>query len=474
MNQNNFLQRLDALARERGMDKNRIIEQLEKALIQAAQRRFDAEGDFTLTIDRETGEIRAFEDDKPVELEKLGRIVANVTKQVFGQSLKETERDQVFDEWTTREHSIVSGTIIREEFGLFVVSLGRAEAILPREEQIPGEIYRIGRVIRAYVLTVAKKGARVRIVLSRTHGNFVRELFKAEIPEVADGLIEIKGIVREPGRRTKIAVQSNDPRIDPVGSCVGMRGSRVQAVVQELQGEKVDIIPWSSDTANFIVNALAPAEVSKVLMDEAKNKTEVVVPDDQLSLAIGRRGQNVKLASQLTGWEIDIMTETEESERRQKETRERTELFKLALDVDDVIAHLLVAEGYGSVEDVSETAVEDLATVEGFDEEIATELQRRAREFIEKRDAELASRLADLGVSEEVQAVEGLNLAMIVALGDKGVKTLDDLADLASDELREIVGESAMDNDTANAIIMKAREHWFADEAAPAAEAAKA
>ena len=253
-----------------------------------------------------------------------------------------------------------------------------------------------------------------------------------------------------------------------------MRGSRVQAVVQELQGEKVDIIPWSSDTANFIVNALAPAEVSKVLMDEEKNKTEVVVPDDQLSLAIGRRGQNVKLASQLTGWEIDIMTETEESERRQKETRERTELFKLALDVDDVIAHLLVAEGYGSVEDVSETAVEDLATVEGFDEEIATELQRRAREFIEKRDAELATRLAELGVSEEVQSTEGLTLAMVVALGDKGVKSLDDLADLASDELREIVGESAMDNDTANAIIMKAREHWFADEAAPAAEAAKA
>ncbi|MDP3158876.1 MAG: helix-hairpin-helix domain-containing protein, partial [Reyranella sp.] len=250
--------------------------------------------------------------------------------------------------------------------------------------------------------------------------------------------------------------------------------SRVQAVVQELQGEKVDIIPWSQDTANFIVNALAPAEVSKVLMDEEKNKTEVVVPDDQLSLAIGRRGQNVKLASQLTGWEIDIMTETEESERRQKETRERTELFKLALDVDDVIAHLLVAEGYGSVEDVSDTAVEDLATVEGFDEEIATELQRRAREFIEKRDAELASRLEALGVSEEVRNAESLTLAMIVALGDAGVKTLDDLADLASDELREIVGESAMDNDTANAIIMKAREHWFADEAAPAAEAAKA
>jgi N utilization substance protein A len=280
-------------------------------------------------------------------------------------------------------------------------------------------------------------------------------------------------VARDPGSRAKIAVLSHDSSIDPIGACVGMRGSRVQAVVQELQGEKVDIIPWSSDTANFIVNALAPAEVSKVLMDEEKNKTEVVVPDDQLSLAIGRRGQNVKLASQLTGWEIDIMTETEESERRQKDTRERTELFKATLDVDDVIAHLLVAEGYATVEDVSEAAVEDLATVEGFDEEIATELQRRGREYLEKRDAELAERLSSLGVSEEVANAEGLTLPMVVALGEAGVKTLDDLADLASDELREIVGESSMDNDAANAIIMKAREHWF-DEAAPADEAAKA
>ena len=272
---------------------------------------------------------------------------------------------------------------------------------------------------------------------------------------------------------SKIAVISKDSSIDPVGACVGMRGSRVQAVVQELQGEKVDIIPWSPEFANFIVNALAPAEVSKVLMDEESNKAEVVVPDDQLSLAIGRRGQNVKLASQLTGWEIDIMTEAEESERRQKETRERTELFKVALDVDDVIAHLLVAEGYATVEDVADAAIEDLQGVEGFDEDIATELQRRAKEFIEKRDAELATRLEELGVSEEVRATEGLTLAMLVALGDKGVKSLDDLADLASDELREIVGESAMDAETANAIIMKAREHWFPAEPA-AEEAAKA
>jgi N utilization substance protein A len=300
------------------------------------------------------------------------------------------------------------------------------------------------------------------------------KLFMQEVPEIYDNIIEIKAVARDPGSRAKIAVLSHDSSIDPIGACVGMRGSRVQAVVQELQGEKVDIIPWSNDTANFIVNALAPAEVSKVLMDEEKHKTEVVVPDDQLSLAIGRRGQNVKLASQLTSWEIDIMTETEESERRQKETRERTELFKATLDVDDVIAHLLVAEGYGAVEDIGDSAVEDLAGVEGFDEEIATELQRRAREYIDKRDAEFATRLEELGIDEDVRSTEGLSLQMLVALGEKGVKTRDDLADLASDELREIVGESAMDNDTANAIIMKAREHWFAAEDAAAAEAAKA
>jgi N utilization substance protein A len=253
-----------------------------------------------------------------------------------------------------------------------------------------------------------------------------------------------------------------------------MRGSRVQAVVGELQGEKIDIIPWSSDPATFVVNGLAPAEVSKVVMDEEQRRIEVVVPDDQLSLAIGRRGQNVKLASQLTGWEIDIMTEAEESERRQKETRERTELFKVALDVDDVIAHLLVAEGYAAVEDVADSAIEDLQTVEGFDEDIATELQRRAREYIEKRDAELAQRLEELGVSEDVRNTEGLSLPMLVALAEQGVKTLDDLADLASDELREIVGESAMDGETANGIIMKAREHWFPAEEVASGEEAKA
>ncbi|GDY11606.1 transcription termination/antitermination protein NusA [Planctomycetota bacterium] len=408
MNQNNFLQRLDALARERGMDKNRIIEQLEKALIQAAQRRFDAEGDFTLTIDRETGEIRAFEDDKPVELEKLGRIVANVTKQVFGQSLKETERDQVFDEWTTREHSIVSGTIIREEFGLFVVSLGRAEAILPREEQIPGEIYRIGSVIRAYVLTVAKKGARVRIVLSRTHGNFVRELFKAEIPEVADGLIEIKGIVREPGRRTKIAVQSNDPRIDPVGSCVGMRGSRISKVTDELGGEKIDIIPWAEEPAQYIENSLKPARVLRISYDQFRDRARVVVSQDMLPLAIGKAGQNVRLAARLTRYKIDVMSEENASAARARGSEALQQLidegllddFQREAFLDNHLDSLsvLAAQTADRIVEHLESAGIDLVKAESLivrADALLTPEQREEKDEIIRRRTEAAQREAD-------------------------------------------------------------------------------
>ncbi len=316
MSNNQFLQRVDALARERGLDPALILDHIERALQQAAFKRFDAKGDFTITIDRETGEIRAFEDDQPVNLPDLGRIVANVAKQVFVQGLKETERDMVFEDFKPREHSIASGTILREERGLFVVGLGRCEAILPREEQIPGETYRIGAVIRAYVLRVEKKGARVRIVLSRTHANFVRELFKAEIPEVADGVIEVKGIVREPGRRTKIAVASSDQRVDPVGACVGMRGSRICKVTDELVGEKIDIIPWAEDPAQFIENSLKPARVLRISYDHFRDRARVVVSQDQLPLAIGKAGQNVRLSARLTRFKIDVMSEEEAAEGR--------------------------------------------------------------------------------------------------------------------------------------------------------------
>jgi N utilization substance protein A len=316
LNGSQLLQRIDILARERGLETDVILTQLEKALVQAAQKRFNATGDFTLTIDRESGEIRAFEDDKPVNLEELGRIVANVAKQVLVQGLKETERDIVYEELAPRARSIISGTISREERGMMIVTLGRAEAILPKEEQIPGEPYRVGAVIRAFVLRVEKKGQRVRIVLSRTHADFVKELFKQEIPEIADGLIEIKGIVREPGRRTKIAVSSSDPRIDPVGSCVGVRGSRITKVTDELGGEKIDIIPWAEDPAQFIENSLKPARILRISYDHFRDRARVVVGQDQLPLAIGKAGQNVRLSARLTRYKIDVMSEENAAKAR--------------------------------------------------------------------------------------------------------------------------------------------------------------
>jgi N utilization substance protein A len=494
-----MLQVADMVAREKGIEREEVLEAMEQAIQKAGRAKYGLEHDIRAEIDRKTGEIkllRYMQVADPIENENtqvkvaeaqrrnpeaqvgdfltdelppidFGRVAAQTAKQVITQRMRESERKRQYEEFKDRIGEIVSGVVKRVDYGNITVDLQRAEGVIRRDESIPRESLRVNDRVRAYIFDVREEPRGPQIFLSRSHPQFMAKLFTQEVPEIYDNIIEIKAVARDPGSRAKIAVLSHDSSIDPIGACVGMRGSRVQAVVQELQGEKVDIIPWSSEVANFIVNALAPAEVSKVLMDEETNKAEVVVPDDQLSLAIGRRGQNVKLASQLTGWEIDIMTEAEESERRQKETRERTELFTSALDVDDVIAHLLVAEGYASVEEVADSAAEDLASVEGFDEDIATELQRRAREFIEKRDAELATRLAELGMDEEVRSTEGLTLPMLVALGEKGVKTRDDLADLASDELREIVGESTMDADSANAIIMKAREHWFpAEEAA--------
>lgn len=336
-NSANFLQRVEALAKERGVDKNVIIDHIEKAMQQAAQKRFDATGDFTVTIDRETGEIRAFEDDKPVDLENLGRIVANVAKQVFVQGLRENERDRMYDEFSPRLHSVVSGTVMREEHGMAIIALGgRAEAIMPKEEQLPGEVYRPGAVVRAYVLKCEKKGSRLRIVLSRTHANFVRELFRAEIPEIADGLIEIKGIVREPGRRTKIAVASLDPRIDPVGSCVGMRGSRISKVTDELGGEKIDIIPWAEDSAQYIENSLKPARILRISYDHFRDRARVVVSQDQLPLAIGKAGQNVRLSARLTRYKIDVMSEEAQSERRTKGAEELQLLIDAKL-IDDFL-----------------------------------------------------------------------------------------------------------------------------------------
>ena len=322
--------------------------------------------------------------------------------------------------------------------------------------------------MRAYIYDVREEPRGPQIFLSRTHPGFLAKLFAQEVPEIYDGIIEIKAVSRDPGSRAKMAVISRDASIDPVGACVGMRGSRVQAVVQELQGEKIDIIPWSHNVATFVVNALAPAEVSKVVMDEEAGRVEVVVPDDQLSLAIGRRGQNVRLASQLTRWDIDILTEAEESERRQEEFRRRTGLFVDALDVDDVIAGLLVTEGFNTIEELAFVPMEELADIEGFDEQIAEELIRRAEAHLVKRDTELNDQRIALGVTDDIAAFETFTPAMLVALGEKGVKALDDLADLASDELIEILGEGSLDEETANAVIMAARAHWFEGEDGPA------
>jgi transcription termination/antitermination protein NusA len=488
----------DAVAREKSIDREEVIEAMEQAIQKAGRAKYGHEKDIRATIDRKTGDVRlsrwtqaveAVENEEtqiPVHIARkfkpeikvgeylvdplppidFGRIAAQTAKQVIVQRVREYERKRQYEEFKDRVGEIINGIVKRTEYGNLMVELGRAEALLRRDELIPRESFRNGDRVRAYIYDVREEPRGPQIFLSRTHPGFLAKLFAQEVPEIYDGIIEIKAVARDPGSRAKMAVISRDSSIDPVGACVGMRGSRVQAVVQELQGEKIDIIPWSPQAATFVVNALAPAEVTKVVMDEEAGRVEVVVPDDQLSLAIGRRGQNVRLASQLTRWDIDILTEAEESERRQEEFRRRSSLFVDALDVDDVIAGLLVTEGFTSVEELALTPEDELASIEGFDDTVAAELKRRAEAFIAQRDNELNDRRMALGVTDEVASIETLTPAMLVALGEKGVKTLDDLADLASDELIEIVGADNMVEETANAVIMAARAHWFEDEAA--------
>ncbi|MCF3945516.1 transcription termination factor NusA [Acidiphilium sp. AL] len=483
----------DAVAREKQIDREEVLEAMEQAIQKAGRAKYGHEKDIRATIDRKTGDVRLSrwteavetveneETQIPLHIAKkfkpdielgghlvdplppidFGRIAAQTAKQVIVQRVREYERKRQYDEFKDRIGEIITGTVKRTEYGNLMVDLGRAEALLRRDETIPRENLHNGDRVRAFIYDVREEPRGPQLFLSRTHPGFLAKLFAQEVPEIYEGIIEIKAVARDPGSRAKMAVISRDSSIDPVGACVGMRGSRVQAVVAELQGEKIDIIPWSPNPATFVVNALAPAEVTKVVLDEEAGKVEVVVPDAQLSLAIGRRGQNVRLASQLTRWDIDILTEAEESERRQEEFRRRSYLFVEALDVDDVIAGLLVTEGFEGIEDLASTPIEELAEIEGFDEGIATELHRRAEVAIEKRATEMEERRQALGVSDELTAVDGLTAPMLVALGEAGVKTLDDLADLASDELIEIVGKDALDEDAANAIIMAARAHWF-------------
>src|SRR5246500_5066902 len=499
-----LLQVADTVARDKGIDRDEVLVAMEQAIQKAGRSKYGQEYDIRAEIDRKTGEIRLLrfrEVADPVENEAaqiplkeaqrfnpdseigdfitdplppidFGRIAAQTAKQVIVQKVRDAERARQFKEFKDRVGEIVNGLAKRVEFGNVIVDLGRAEAILRRDELLPRESFRQGERVRAYIYDVRQEVRGPQIFLSRTHPQYMAKLFAQEVPGIYDGIIEIKAVARDPGSRAKIAVISRDSGIDPVGACVGMRGSRVQAVVGELQGEKIDIIPWSQDPATFVVNALAPAEVTKVVMDEEQKRIEVVVPDDQLSLAIGRRGQNVRLASQLTGWDIDILTEAEESERRTEEFRSRSQMFIDALDIDDMIAHLLVTEGFSTVEEIGYVPLEELAGIEGFDVEVAGELQERARNALERRDREYEDRRHDLGVSDELAAFERLTPGMLVALGENEIKTLDDFADLAGDELVELLeksdkGGAKLDLDVANELIMRARAHWYADEATP-------
>jgi transcription termination/antitermination protein NusA len=485
----------DAVAREKGIDRDEVLVAMEQAIQKAGRTKYGHEHDIRATIDRRTGLIalqRFLEVADPVENEftqiplkaakkskpdaavgdfivddlppiDFGRIAAQTAKQVIVQKVREAERKRQFNEFKDRIGEVINGIVKRVEYGNVTVDLGRAEAVLRRDEALPREHFKNQDRVRAYIYDVREEVRGPQIFVSRTHPMFMAKLFAQEVPEIYDGIIEIKAVARDPGSRAKIAVVSNDSSIDPVGACVGMRGSRVQAVVGELQGEKIDIIPWSQDPATFVVNALAPAEVSKVVLDEENNRMDVVVPDEQLSLAIGRRGQNVRLASMLTGWDIDILTEKEESERRQEEVSRRTSLFIAALSVDDVIAHLLVAEGFTRVEQLVETPVDELAEIEGFDPEVAQELQQRATTWLNERAAQLEVRRHELGIADAVLALPGMTVEMAVKLGEKGVKTLDDVGDLAGDELREMLGNDQLTENRANEMIMAARAHWFTD-----------
>ena len=462
-----LLQIADAVAREKSIDRQVVITAMEDAIQKAAKSRYGSENEIKAEVDPKTGEIslaRLLEVVEDVTLEAtqialadarrknpaaqvgdfiaeplppldFGRVAAQNAKQVIVQKVREAERERQYDEYKDRVDEIVNGIVKRVEYGNVIVDLGRAEAVVRRDETLPRENFRYGDRIRAYVYDVRREQRGPQIFLSRTHPEFMAKLFAQEVPEVYEGIVTIQSVARDPGSRAKIAVVSRDSSIDPVGACVGMRGSRVQAVVNELQGEKIDIIQWSPDAATFIVNALAPAEVVKVVLDEDAERIEVVVPDQQLSLAIGRKGQNVRLASQLTGWDIDIMTEASESERRQAEFAERSAKFMEALDVDEVIAQLLASEGFSSVEEVAFVDTDEISSIEGFDEETAGEIQARAREHLEKLEAELDAKRKELGVSDDLLQLEGLNTAMLVALGENDVKNVEDLADCATDDL---------------------------------------
>ncbi len=507
-----LLQIADAVAREKAIDRSVVIGAMEDAIAKAARSRYGAETEVRAEINSKNGELRLFRhmlvvdtienSSTQIGLEdarrhnpaaqvgdtiadqlpplEYGRIAAQSAKQVIVQKVREAERDKQYQEYKDRIGEIVNGVVKRVEYGNVVADLGRGEAIVRRDEMLPRETLRPGDRLRAFIYDVRREPRGPQIFLSRTHPQFMAKLFAQEVPEIYDGIVEVKAVARDPGSRAKIAVISRDSSVDPVGACVGMRGSRVQAVVNELQGEKIDIIPWSPDIATFVVNALAPAEVAKVVLDEERERIQVVVPDQQLSLAIGRRGQNVRLASQLTGWDIDILTEQEESENRQAEFEKRTKLFMDTLDVDEVVGQLLASEGFSSVEELAMVDDKEIAGIEGFDEDTATELQTRAREFLDKQEAELDARRVELGVADELKDIPGITTAILVKLGEGDVKTVEDLAGCATDDLvgwterkdGETIKEPGfldgvdISRDEAESLIMQARVKagWITEE----------
>jgi N utilization substance protein A len=519
-----LLQIAEAVAREKSIDRKIVLAAMEDAIAKAARSRYGSETEVRAEIDAKSGELHlsrhmlvmeavenpamqiSLEDARrrhpaaqigdtiadPLPPLPFGRIAAQSAKQVIVQKVREAERDRQYDEFKDRIGDIVNGIVKRVEYGNVVVDLGRGEAIVRRDEMLPREVFRNGDRIRAYIYDVRREQRGPQIFLSRTHPEFMAKLFAQEVPEIYDEIVEVKAVARDPGSRAKIAVTSRDSSVDPVGACVGMRGSRVQAVVNELQGEKIDIIPWSYEIATFVVNALAPAEVSKVVIDEERDRIEVVVPDQQLSLAIGRRGQNVRLASQLTGKDIDILTEQEESERRQAEFENRTRIFIDALNVDEVIGQLLASEGFNSVEDLALVDLKELAGIEGFDEETAQELQTRARDYLAKIEAELDEKRKELGVEDTLNEIPGVTTAKMVRFGENGIKTVEDLAGCATDDLAgwterkdgEAVRQAGIldgfdvSREEAEAMIMHARlkAGWIteADLAPPPAEEAPA
>ncbi|MEI8295804.1 MAG: transcription termination factor NusA [Alphaproteobacteria bacterium] len=486
----------DTVAREKSIDREEVIGAMEQAIQKATRAKYGFEHDVRVSISRSSGEVSVYKCLTVVEevinpqteitleearklnpeinLEELiteplppiefGRVAAQSARQVIMQKVREAERAHQFEEYKDRIGQIVNALVKRIEFGNVIMDLGRAEGILRREESIQRETFRTGDRVRVYILDVRPEARGPMIILSRTHPQFMAKLFEQEVPEIYDGVIEIKAVARDPGSRAKIAVYSSDPSVDPVGACVGMRGSRVQAIVSELQGEKVDIIPWASNPATFVVNALAPAEVARVVIDEDVKRVDVAVSEDQLSLAIGRRGQNVRLASQLTGWNIDIMTEAEEAARRTGEHAARTRLFMDALDVDEMIAQLLASEGFATLEELSEIPFEEFLRLEGFDEGIAKEIQDRARNYLATSNENALIKCREAGMAEDLLVLDGLSSQMLVKLLENQIKTLDDLADLANDELVELMGQQLISVDKANELIMAARSHWFEEE----------